>query len=163
MSLYLVRAVCLALKVDEVVESLFALLDLVCKSLLAPFVHINDIAAETCNIAFHFLKCGCSLVIFKFCAKNNCSLVFVHSFINLLLVFRPPIFSIRSKDFLHVTGINLSKKEQEMQALFACFPALFILFSFLTSFHTGEKSCAGRNLVIRPVFQKYDLKLRRFS
>ena len=49
MSLYLVRAVCLALEVDEVVESLFALLDLICKSLLAPFVHINDIAAETCE------------------------------------------------------------------------------------------------------------------
>lgn len=46
MSLYLVRAVCLALKVDEVVESLFALLDLICKSLLAPFVHIDDIAAK---------------------------------------------------------------------------------------------------------------------
>ena len=119
MSLNLVRAVCLTLEVDEVVESFFALLDLVCKSLLAPFVHINEIAAETCELAVHFLMCGCALVLFKFCAKNNCKLEFVHSFINLLLVFRPPIFSIRSKDFLHVTGNNLSKKEQEMQALFA--------------------------------------------
>ena len=127
MSLYLVRAVCLALEVDEVVESLFALLDLICKSLLAPFVHINDIAAETCDIAFHLFKCGCSFVILKFCTMNKYELAVVLSFLNLLLVFRPPIFSIRSKDFLHVTGNNLIKKEQEMQALFACFPALFII------------------------------------
>ena len=50
-----------------------------------------------------------------------------------------------------------------MQALFACFPALFILFSFLTVFHTGGKFYAGQNLVIQPVFQKFYLKLRRFS
>ena len=72
MCLYLVRAVGITFKMNEVVESLFHFLDLVSKLFLAPFIHICNSSAETGDIAFHLLQSGCSLIVLKLCAQNNC-------------------------------------------------------------------------------------------
>ena len=57
---------------DEVIESFFHLLDLVSKSLLAPFINVSYCTAETCDVTCYFLhRCG-SLFVLEFCAKNNC-------------------------------------------------------------------------------------------
>ena len=57
---------------DKIVEAFLHMLNLICKSLLAPLLDVlSDSATETSNILLNLLDCSCSFIIFELRTQNN--------------------------------------------------------------------------------------------
>ena len=142
MVFHFVRAVRIRLELNEIVESLFHLLDLVSKSLLAPFIHVCDGAAETGNSPLLFLK---RLLCLPLQALHSAQLL-IHTCSCCLPPFGlwPPVCFTGEQGINTVTNLDFIM-------LFPVWQALF-MFLFFGIFYVPFTSVPSARLCPRQFF-----------